>query len=272
MPGTRNRSVESEIMPAIATRQHAIVKQFRAVARGDENRLLLDGWHLLAEAAAGDLTVDLIALAGGPPARHAALIDRLHARGATIVRVTAPVLNAISPVRTPSGVVATANRPRLPLERLAQPAPALIVAACGLQDPGNAGAVIRAAAAAGATGALFDTASADPFGWKALRASMGSALHLPVRRDADAHDVLSRWRAEGFAMILAEPQGGRPFREVSLTGPTVVVIGGEGGGVPDPVRRLATERITIPMRAPVESLNAAVAAGLVLYEAERQRT
>jgi TrmH family RNA methyltransferase len=157
------------------------------------------------------------------------------------------------------------------LDQLIEPAPALVVAAFGLQDPGNAGAVVRAAEAAGATGVLFDGDSADPFGWKALRASMGSALRLPVGRERDAHEILTRWRRDGLTVVLAEPQGGCSFREVSLTGPTVVVIGSEGSGVPAPIRALASLRATIPMRPPVESLNVAVATAILLYEAERQR-
>ncbi len=258
-------------MPAVTSRQHAIVKEFRAVARGDRSHLLLDGWHLLAEAAAAGLIVPRVAIQGATPAGYQKLLDDLAGNGARVTRVSVPVMSTLSPVRTPSGVVAIAHRPMVEADALAAPAPAFVIAGFGIQDPGNLGAVIRAAEAGGATGAVFDRASADPWSWKALRASMGSALRLPVRRDPDAAGTIAAWRRAGFSIVAAHPRGAVEPRDVDFTVPTVLLLGGEGTGLSDEVLEMASLRAAVPMKPPVESLNVAVAAALLVYEARRQR-
>ena len=170
------------IMDVISSRQHPIVREFRELARGAGPLMLLDGWHLLGEAAAANLVVDKIAICGPPTAKEQIVVDRLRQSGALVIEVTGSVLNALSPVNSPTGVVASARIPAVSSVSVLAPAPALVLAAAGLQDPGNAGAIVRSAAAAGATGVVLDELSADPWGWKALRASMGSVFHLPVVR------------------------------------------------------------------------------------------
>ena len=125
-----------------------------------------------------------------------------------IVEVAPRVMDALSPVRTPSGVVAIGARPRWTAEALLTPGPALVVVAAGVQDPGNVGAIIRAAEAGGATGVLVDTTSADPFGWKALRAAMGSSLRLPVGREADMAARLASWGTAGIALFSTDAHEG----------------------------------------------------------------
>ena len=130
---------------------------------------------------------------------------------------------------------AAARRSTAP--RCSQPAPALVLAATGLQDPGNAGAIIRSAAAAGATGVVLDESSADPWGWKALRASMGSAFHLPVLRSRGIGSLIEEWRAAGLRIAATVPRGGTPMHDVDFTPPMALLLGGEGAGLPDELRR-----------------------------------
>ena len=139
-----------------------------------------------------------------------------------------------------------------------------------VQDPGNMGAVVRAAEAAGATGVIASGASADPFGWKALRGAMGSTFRLPVLRVPDVEEVLRACRGHGLR-IIATALRGTPVTEVALDGACAVLLGAEGTGLPHALVDAADTRLTIPMQAPVESLNVAVAAGIILYEARRQR-
>jgi RNA methyltransferase, TrmH family len=258
-------------MTLITSRQHAIVKRCRAIARGDSTQLLLDGWHLIEDARAVGLDVELVAVRDDVAADHAAALARMAAAGMTIARVSDRVMDAISPVRTSSGVIAIAHRPRTDARALLAPAPALVVAAIGVQDPGNVGALIRSADAGGATGVLLDTDSADPWGWKALRASMGSAFRLPVMRAEDAPDHLRQWRDAGLAIVATDPHTGVDVQAADLTGPLVFVMGAEGTGLPATAMEAADVRVRIPMRARVESLNVAVAAALLVYEAARQR-
>lgn len=248
------------------------MREFVAAARGDTRTILLDGWHLLHDAVAAAIDIKAVAVSVPPrvPA-DAALVDRLAGR-VRVVTVSAPVMRAMSPVRTPSGVAALAARPEVHFDALLVPPPPLVVVPIHLQDPGNAGALIRAAEAGGATGVLLGGASADPWGWKALRAAMGSTFRLPVVREPDVQKVCEALRGAGLRLIAAVPRDGAPPDTLDLRGPTALLLGGEGGGLEADVVAAADERVSLPMRAPVESLNVAVAGALLVYEARRQRT
>jgi TrmH family RNA methyltransferase len=257
----------------LTSRHHPLVAAFRAAARGGAGQpLLLDGWHLVVDAARAGVPLTHLAVAGElPGALERDAVSRLAARGAQVVEVSEAVLDAMSPVRTPSGVVALGPRPVVPFAALLVPPPALVLVAADVQDPGNAGAVVRAAEAGGATGVVLAGTSADPWGWKALRASMGSALRLPLCRHDDLAAACRQLRDAGLRLVATVPRGGQPFDGVALRGPVALLLGGEGPGLPAAVLDAADAVATIPMRAPVESLNVAVAAALLVYEAARQR-
>jgi RNA methyltransferase, TrmH family len=185
--------------------------------------------------------------------------------------VSAAVMAALSPVKSSSTIVALADRPSNATNRLYAGTSPLVAIAVDVQDPGNVGAIIRVAEAAGASGVVAAGACANPFGWKGLRGSMGSALRVPIASTLDAIAAVDDARAHGCRILAALPRGGRSVFDADFTGPTAVAIGGEGPGLPASIVAAADERVTIPMQAPVESLNTAVAAALVLYEASRQR-
>jgi TrmH family RNA methyltransferase len=258
-------------MRAITSRQHAIVKTFRAVADHGDRSMLLDGWHLVTEAILAGVTLDTIAVAGDPKPEDARLLERARRAGADVVAVSTKVIDALSPVRSPSSVVAVGRRPETTLAALRSPAPALVLAVAGVQDPGNVGAAIRAAAAGGATGVVCDAASADPFGWKSLRASMGSALQLPVLRLDDLGHAIDDWRAAGLSIAATRPRGGQSLYDVDWRRPVAILMGGEGAGLLSSLADAADLHVSIPMRGRVESLNVAVAAALLIFEAQRQR-
>jgi len=258
----------------ITSRQNSIVARYRAVAHGDvEGLLLLDGAHLVHDALAAGVAIDHAAIDVDAAERGdiTQLVAALHAKGVETVTATAAVMRAISPVRSPTGIVAIALRPERDIDDFYQgPAP-LVVIANDIQDPGNLGAIVRVAEAAGASSVLATGASADPFSWKALRGSMASGLRLPVDRVDDVGRAVAEARTRGCRIIATVPRDGRSLFDVNLRASTAVLIGGEGRGLPDALTSSADERVTIPMQAPVESLNAAVTAALVLYEARRQR-
>jgi TrmH family RNA methyltransferase len=173
-------------------------------------------------------------------------------------------------VRSSSGIVALADRPANPDGRI-YTGRALVLIAVDVQDPGNLGAIIRVAEAAGATGVVAAGVSADPFGWKAVRGSMGSALRLPLSATPRVEPALDEARRAGCRIIATVPRNGVAVEAASLAGPAAILIGGEGSGLPAEVIRDVDERVTIGMEPPVESLNTAITAALVLYEARRQR-
>jgi RNA methyltransferase, TrmH family len=257
----------------VSSRQHPLVARFREAARRPGDTVLLDGAHLLAEAIAAGLIVDVAAF------ERAALADPEVARLAEtsgigeVVTVTDSVLAAMSPTRTPTGVVALARRPTTDPRRATDGPQPLVVVAVDVQDPGNLGALVRAAEAGGATAVIATIGSADAFGWKALRGAMGSAFRLPILRMRDAAGALATVRGvAGLRVAAAVPVDGEPMNNADLTGPLALVVGAEGSGLPEDLIASADLRVSIPMAPRVESLNVAVATALLVYEARRQRT
>ena len=261
-------------MRRVTSRQNPLVARYRAAARGDQSApLLLDGMHLLSEALAAGLRIREAAVAAGDGPELAAILERLALSQVEVVEASASVMAALSPVRSSSRIVALADRPEASSRshRAGVPRLPLEVVIAGVQDPGNVGAIIRVAEAGGATAVVAAGPSADPFGWKALRGSMGSALRLPVESVPDVSAALAKAKQRGLRIVATVPHGGRPFFAIDYTGPTALVIGGEGAGLEASLMAAADERATIPMQPPVESLNTAVAAALIVYEARRQR-
>lgn len=260
-------------MKPITSRRNALVARYRALARGDERALLLlDGAHLVAAALAAGVGVRQAVVAAGDLGRGdlKALVDGLARKGVEVLTASASVMDALSPLRSSSSIVAIADRPSHDEGRLYAGEAPLVVIACDVQDPGNVGAIVRVAEAGGATGMVAAGTCADPFGWKALRGSMGSALRLPVAVCRHADQTVAEAR-RNCRIVGTVPRGGRSVFDIDLRGATAVLVGGEGPGLPRLLIDAADERVTIPMQAPVESLNAAVTAALIVYEARRQR-
>jgi TrmH family RNA methyltransferase len=263
-------------MVPVSSRHNPIVKVFRALVRGrdEQGRWLLEGPHLVREALESGVRISTAAICPALAGRlddTDALVTALEAAGATIVPVTSAVMSALSPVRTPSGIVAIAEPRKVDLATLLDAPPRLVLMLSGVQDPGNVGAVVRAAEAAGVSGLVVCERTADPFGWKALRGAMGSTFRVPIADRCTEAVALAAARAHGLSVIATVPRDGRPLYDVDLRRPTAVLVGGEGGGLSPAVVRSCDAQVSIPMRPPVESLNVAVSAALVLYEAYRQR-
>lgn len=202
----------------------------------------------------------------------AEIVRALATTGTELISVSEPVLAAISPVRTPTGIVAIGHWSPATLQTVLAAQPALVVALTGVQDPGNVGAVIRAANAAGATGVVAAEGCASPFGWKALRGAMGSTFRVPTCEGVPIAEALAEARRAGLQCLAAVPSGGRSVFDYDLRRPALVLMGGEGPGLDAATLVAADAAICIPMAAGVESLNVAVAAGVLLFEARRQRS
>jgi len=173
------------------------------------------------------------------------------------------VFNSISETKTPQGVAAV-----LDLETKPAAGPRLL-ALDGVQDPGNVGTIIRTADAAGFSGILFSRECADLFSPKVLRATMGSVFRLGFSFPPSLPESLEALKKKGYS-VLSSQLDGEPFFERSHVAPSfVLVIGNEGNGVSDEVKAVATHRLCLPMRGGAESLNAAVAAGIMMYDLTR---
>src|SRR5262245_8462851 len=265
-------------MKTITSRQNSLVRAFRQLADVPDpagRRLLLDGTHLLREAREAGMRFEAVAISAahaGDGSEVAALARALERDRIDVSSVSEAVMSAMSPVRTPSGIVAIAEREPHDVDAICARPGALVVVAADVQEPGNLGALLRAAEAGGATGVVVCGTSANPFSWKALRGSMGSALRLPVAIVPTPEAALERVRAAGLQAVAAAPRGGLAPDAVDWRRNTALFLGGEGPGLSATVIERSDAQVTIPMRAPVESLNVAVAAAFRVYEARRQRT
>ena len=238
------------------------MRRCREVAsrRTGDDQVLLDGDHLLRDALDAGVTIDAVVTDGRAPS---AIVHAAAAAGAAIYHATAPVMSAISPVTTPSGVVAIGRWRPAPLADLFAAA-GLVIGLVDVQDPGNVGAVVRAADAFGSAGVAALGQSADPAGWKALRGAMGSAFRVVVAR-GEVDEAFAAARRGGVAIAATVAAGGSPIDTVDLARPLLVLLGHEGAGLDAATTARADERWTIPMSAGVNSLNVAVAAGLIAY-------
>jgi TrmH family RNA methyltransferase len=257
----------------ITSRQNAIVARFREAARGTADGLmLLDGTHLVSEAVAAGVTLRHVVVGADSveDPEVGRVLDRIRSSGVDVSVAASPVMDAISPVRSSSSIVALAERP----DTSTAPPPSglpLVAIVCDIQDPGNVGAIVRVAEGAGATGVVLAGRCADPFGWKALRGSMGSALRMPLTIRRSIEEAVAEARRAGLEVVAAVPRGGVHLYDAELAGPLALLIGGEGPGLSPELVATVERRLTIPMAGPVESLNAAVAAAVLLYECARQR-
>lgn len=259
--------------PPIRSRAHPLFRRFRALKeKGAGELCLLEGPKLLEEALASG--VEVVEAAAAPRAqtapRAAGVLATLRARGTSVRLLSEDLVAALSEAETSQGLLGLARRPAFDEDALYRGTP-LVVVAVGVQDPGNLGGLLRTAEAAGATGAYLTADSADPFSWKALRGSMGSAFRLPHVRGLGAAEAVRRLRARSVALLATAADGGVPYDEADLRRPVALLLGSEGAGLPDDLVRAADQRLSIPMQGRVESLNVGVAAGILLFEAARQR-
>lgn len=238
--------------------KNPLVKQIRrAVSRGsltEDGYAVAEGVHLLEEALAAKCEIGVVIVAESASA---------HYPDARVV--SDRTFRELASTETPQGVIALVRPPVSTLEQMTCGA-ALVVVLDGVQDPGNAGAIVRAAEAFGATGAVFLKGTVSPHNPKCVRGSAGSVFRVPLIGSVEADEIL---RHTDIAWYAAMPRARMLASDADLAAPCGIIIGSEGHGV-GPVLTGRATGLRIPTSG-VESLNAAVAAGILLYEARRQR-
>ena len=228
--------------------------------------MLLEGAHVLQAAIEARVPIEVVITDG----RHADLAREAVRAGAAPYEAGLRVFDAVSPVQSPTGVVAIGRWRPMPAERLLAGGPGRTVGLVGVQDPGNVGSVIRTADALGAAGVVCFEGSAHPSGYKALRGAMGSTFRVPVATGRLA-DVLPEARQRGVRIAATVAHGGEPPSAAALAPDVIILLGSEGAGLTAPLAAEADVRISVPMRPGVDSLNVAVTAALLLWEATASR-
>jgi RNA methyltransferase, TrmH family len=279
----------------VTSKDNKWLKAFRAALSGTGPRegeaLGVEGVKLVEEALGSGLEAEalLVSEAGErdlPQVLEAAARSQAGISRGRVLRTTNKLFEGVSGTEAPQGVAALFRQPVWGLDDLLRGRAeadgtfrgdaTLIVAMAGVQDPGNVGTILRSAEAFGATGAVATRGTADPWSPKALRASTGSALRLPVLRSIAPPVLLAQLRISKVSIVTATAKGETSTRdrarlEECLRRPVALFVGSEGAGLPAEVEHAADARISIPMSEAVESLNAGVAAAIVLYEAAKIR-
>ena len=255
----------------IESKQNPRVKELRAAllrpGRGDADSIALEGIHLVAEALRSGLDLIAIFVSQG----HEDLLRELNLDDSIEILALPPeVLASAVTTESPQPIAALARPRNWAWDQLLV-SQSLLIVLSGIQDPGNLGTILRSAEAFGATGAICLTGTVSRWNPKAMRASAGSVFRLPTLTSSESK-CFERLKAAGIRTLATSSHEAEPVGNQDLTGPVALLIGSEGSGLSPELAAQCDARITIPCPGPVESLNAAVATSILLYETSRQRS
>ena len=257
----------SEVITSNSNNKIKLVRalQSRRRNRQSESAFVAEGVRLVEEAVSVLWPMDYVLYDETLSDRGQALIDQLHANSnVEIAQITPKLMREISDTEAPQGILGVCKRQVLPLP----PKPTFIIIADQIRDPGNMGTLLRTAEAGGADAVLLTPGTVDAFSPKVMRGGMGAHFYLPIHHE-DWPEIESYCRE--IPVFLTTTEGGVPLWEANFQQACALLIGGEAFGATQEGMNLAKNAITIPMHGRVESLNAAIAAGIVIAEVLRQR-
>jgi TrmH family RNA methyltransferase len=264
------RIVQSKQNARLKELRRALTHPLRDAGRGVRATVGIEGPNLIEEALSAGLRLDCIFLAQG--AEH--LLEALEAPPETeILLLPRDLLDSALATETPQPIAALIEPPDwtwVDILGANRETPPLVIVLAGLQDPGNLGTILRSAEAFAATGVISLPGTVSVWNPKAVRASAGSIFRLPMIA-ASPEECFTSLRHAGIRILTTAVHGSQAAHLMDLASPIALLIGNEGNGVPQDLAAQADQAITIPCPGPVESLNASVAASILLYEASRQR-
>jgi RNA methyltransferase, TrmH family len=260
----------------ITSRDNPLLRQARGVRDGKIDELIfIEGLRLCEEAHRSNLEIEAVIVSEElmQKERAAAAIAELSRVSKRVSSVSEKLLESVSYTKTPQGIIVLARRPAASEERLEASINknSLLVVLHRINNPVNVGAILRTAEAAGATGVITTRDTSDPLSPKSLRGAMGSAFRLPIWSGISYTEMIEWCRNRGIVSICADAEGGTSYTEIDWTGPTALILGPESTGFTSEELQSAKYTVSIPMKGAAESLNVSVAAGILLFEAARQR-
>jgi len=260
----------------VTSRDNSLLRQVRAARDGKSDELIfVEGLRLCEEAYRSNLEIEAVVVSEEllRKERAAAIVEELSRVSERVVSVSEKLLESVSYTKTPQGIIVLAERPEASEERLTSSLEArpLLVVLHQINNPVNVGAILRTAEAAGATGVITTQNTSDPYSPKSLRGAMGSAFRLPIWSGVSFDRMVQWCRERGIVTVCADVEATTPYTEINWTGPSAVVLGPESTGFTSEELDSAEQRVSIPMKGAAESLNVSVAAGILLFEAARQR-
>jgi TrmH family RNA methyltransferase len=240
--------------------------QAHARARRAAGAYVVEGVRLVEEALLAGIQPQWVIYTPDLGPRGQEVVDGFTRAGAPVDQISAQVLKSASDTETPQGILAVLPARPLPLP----PAPDFILAMDELRDPGNLGTILRTAAAAGVQAVILSPGSVDPYSPKVVRSAMGAHFRLPVR--VQTWQDISGYLSGRVEVFLADAACGIPYTQADFHQPLALIVGGEAQGTGTEAQALAFQRVHIPMPGRAESLNAAIAAAILLFEVVRQRS
>ncbi len=257
----------------VASRQNPLVKELRrALARGEatpDGHCAIESLRLIEEAIRSGLRFKAVFFRQSSIALAERLLPQIAAQVETLL-LPNEIFDSAVATETPQGVAALVKVRSFSLEDVLRPDLPLVLVLNGIQDPGNLGTMLRSAEAFGASGVLLGEGTVSQFNSKAVRASAGSVFRVPTAA-VKVERMIPRFREAGLRLVATSSHGGAPVDQTNLAGPLALFIGNEGSGLSRELMSQMDETVMVPHPGKVESLNAAVAASILLYEAARQR-
>jgi TrmH family RNA methyltransferase len=251
------------------------LKHARRVRDGRERNLIfVEGERLIEECLQSSLPLSSCFHSPDPSPRAQAILNQLAQRGCPLFATADAALEAVCDTANTQGLILIAQRPTATLDQVLSNRngeAGLVVCLDAVQDPGNFGTIVRTAEAAGASGIAAMKGSVDAFAPKTLRSAMGSAFRLPMATDVQPDELLSKARGAGLKVVAAAAEGAVTYTNFDWRQPAMIILGNEANGVRTELLEQCDVRVSIPLRAPVESLNVAAAAAVILFETARQR-
>jgi RNA methyltransferase, TrmH family len=262
---------------SITSRDNSLLRLARAVRDGkDTEYIFVEGLRLCEEALRSSLAIEAVIVSEEllRKKRAAGAIAELSQASRRSASVSEKLLESISYTKTPQGIVVLARHPESSEERLSASLKdnSLLVVLHQINNPVNVGAILRTAEAAGAGGVIATKNTSDPFSPKSLRGAMGSAFRLPIWTGSGYDEMIAWCRKQNIETVCADADATLSYTEFDWTQATALVLGPESTGLTAEETKSASRVVSIPMRGAVESLNVSVAAGILLFEAARQRS
>lgn len=261
----------------LESRSNKKVKYIKKLARRrfreKEGKFIVEGLRAVEEILEVSKAIDFVvyngAIRNNP--RGSELLSLIKGLNLPAFEVDENIFKELSSTETPQGILAVVCRPEISLKEIMANAPTLLVLVDGIQDPGNLGTLVRTCAAIGVDGMILLPGTVDLYNTKTLRSTMGNIFKIPIVIAQHRDLLLKELKSSGLHIIVGEPESSKAIFEVDLTVPVVIAVGNEGNGVQEDLCLYADNKVKIPMSAGIDSLNVAVASGIMLYEVVRQR-
>lgn len=258
-------------MEVIQSKDNFTIKEVKKLkekkSRLEQNKFLVEGFRFVSEALESSFEVTDVFLSENQLERwnDFSMEDKLQ-ENTKVYLVKESILNSICSTNTPQGIVGVVKNKRITFEDK----DGFYVLADKIQDPGNMGTIIRTAHAAGALGIITTLGTVDIYNEKTLRSTMGSIFKIPIVEDKD-FTIINRLKEKGFEMIASALDAKQNFYSIDLSGKVIITVGNEGNGISDEVKAMSDIQVKIPMPGDSESLNVAIAAGIMMFEVVRQK-